>query len=307
MIADNSLAIDVNSAQSLKVSVASGDQQAMRVAARKFEALMVGMMLKNMRETRFSEEDDPMTGGEGVKLYSELLDQQWAEQIAKGRGLGFADMIVKAYAPHPSPPGGGAGGEGTTPAQATTPTSPTPATTPTPPTSPTTASPPATSTTPRAPPPEAALTDKQSFLETLRPHAEVAEAATGVPADFILAHAALESGWGARQITAADGTPSHNLFGIKGGRGWQGASVTATTTEYSQGLPIKQSQPFRAYANYAEAFTDYARLIQSRYTGAAGKDADRFAQALASGGYASDPAYAAKLKSVIASVAPTGA
>ena len=70
------LAVDVADAQALKARAISGDPEALRAAARQFESLLVGQMLKTMRETRFSEEDDPMTGGDGVKLYRELLDQQ---------------------------------------------------------------------------------------------------------------------------------------------------------------------------------------------------------------------------------------
>jgi flagellar protein FlgJ len=97
MVIGERLAIDVQGAQALKSSVAAGDKESLRTAAQKFESMMLGMVLKNMRETRFSEEDDPMTGGEGMQLYRDLLDQQWAERIAKQGGVGFADMIVKAY------------------------------------------------------------------------------------------------------------------------------------------------------------------------------------------------------------------
>jgi flagellar protein FlgJ len=302
----DTLAIDVAGAQSLKLAVKPGDREAMRVAAQKFEAMMVGMMLKNMRATHFSEEDDPMTSGEGVELYRDLLDQQWAEQISKGRGLGFADMIVKAYPNLPE------SGRTTTPADtpaaapaAATPTTTTPA-------APTSLPPqPAAAAAMSGPNAPASRTGgapgerKQTFLEQMRPHAEVAAATTGVPADFILAHAALESGWGAREIRGTDGTPSHNLFGVKPGSSWEGGRVETLTTEYRQGLPLKMNQQFRAYSGYAEAFTDYANLVKTRYGAAAGTDASGFARALASGGYATDPAYAAKLESVIASVKAT--
>jgi flagellar protein FlgJ len=149
---------------------------------------------------------------------------------------------------------------------------------------------------------------KQRFLESLLPHAETAEAATGVPARFILAQAALESGWGAREIKDAEGQASFNLFGIKAGRGWSGETVETTTTEYRQGIAMKQTQSFRAYADYGAAFTDYANLLRNRYGEAlkAGDDAGAFARGLAQGGYATDPAYAGKLKAVIASVAMAG-
>lgn len=142
----------------------------------------------------------------------------------------------------------------------------------------------------------------------MQPHADAAAAATGVPARFILAHAALESGWGQREIRGGKGEASHNLFGIKAGGGWDGASVQTQTTEYRQGVPMKLVQSFRAYDDYSAGFTDYARLLKARYGGAvhAGDDGNAFAQGLAAGGYATDPAYAGKLKAVIASVAMAG-
>ncbi len=98
-----SLSVDVSGAQALKARAASGDKGALRAAAQQFEALMVGQMLKTMRETKFSEDDDPMNSGEGAKLYRDLLDQQWASQLSKGRGLGFADMIVKSMEKYAEP------------------------------------------------------------------------------------------------------------------------------------------------------------------------------------------------------------
>jgi len=130
------------------------------------------------------------------------------------------------------------------------------------------------------------------------------QAATGVPARFILAQAALESGWGDREIRDAAGQASHNLFGVKAGRGWSGEAVETTTTEYRQGVAMKLTQRFRSYADYGEAFADYADLLKRRIgeATAAGGDAEAFAKGLAEGGYATDPAYAGKLKAVIASV-----
>ena len=293
MLASNTLAVDVAGAQALKTRVAAGDKTALRAAAQHFESLMIGMMLKSMRETKFSEEDDPMTRGEGVKLYRDLLDQQWAEKLAKGRGLGFADMIVKSMEKYamPATTDGATVKEAPHAGSAVAPAAITPAA----------SAMPAGATPPSAPTVNAR---KRAFLETLRPHAEAAAAETGVPADYILAHAALESGWGAREITGGDGSASHNLFGIKSGRNWDGASVETLTTEYRQGGAMKVVQRFRAYADYGAAFSDYAGLLKSRYAAALqGNDPGSFAAGLAAAGYASDPAYAGKLESVIASVA----
>jgi flagellar protein FlgJ len=297
--ANDSLSVDVAAAQALKARAAAGDKGALRAAAQQFESLMIGMMLKNMRETKFSEDDDPMTSGEGVKLYRDLLDQQWAEKLAKGRGLGFADMIVKSMEKYTTPAAGQTGSPeataaGTGDAVSSLPTS-----------SPNSAARPPGTAAVATP----AISDrKRAFLETLRPHAEAAAAATGVPAEYILAHAALESGWGAREITGSDGQASHNLFGIKAGGNWQGTAVETLTTEYRQGVPLKVAQRFRAYADYGAAFSDYAGLLKARYGAALERgDAGSFAEGLAAGGYATDPAYAGKLKSVIAGVALAGA
>ena len=143
----------------------------------------------------------------------------------------------------------------------------------------------------------------KAFVDRMLPHALEAEQATGIPARFILAQAALESGWGQREIRGVDGAPSFNLFGIKANGGWTGATVDAVTTEYLGGVPRKSTEKFRAYSSYAEAFRDYASMLarSPRYAGvlAAAKDAAGFAQGLQAAGYATDPLYAEKLTRVI--------
>lgn len=317
--APDSLAIDIADARALKFRATSGDKEALREAARQFESLMVAQMLKSMRQTRFSEEDDPLTGGESLKLYQGMLDQQWAAKLSNGRGLGFADMLVKslerqagqtdqveAAASQQAPAADANQGSSTLPrlGGASRPSLPAEA-----PVTPPAAALPALSGKPglgSVSSQPGADERKRLFLDALRPHAEAAEAATGVPARFILAQAALESGWGDKEIRGGEGQSSFNLFGIKAGRGWSGASVETTTTEYRQGMPMKLTQSFRAYADYGAGFTDYANLLKSRYGDAVSTDAETFAQGLAKGGYATDPAYAGKLKAVIASVAMTG-
>ena len=54
----------------------------------------------------------------------------------------------------------------------------------------------------------------------------------------MLAQAALETGWGQRMPRNADGSPSHNLFGIKAGDEWTGARATADTMEVVNGVAI---------------------------------------------------------------------
>ena len=141
------------------------------------------------------------------------------------------------------------------------------------------------------------------FQTKLAAQAEEASRTTGIPAKFLLGQAALESGWGKREIIGADGKASHNLFGIKATPGWKGKVVEAVTTEYVNGVPQARREKFRAYDSYAEAFRDYGRLLSKnpRYENviANAQDAGSFARGLQKAGYATDPNYAAKLTRII--------
>jgi flagellar protein FlgJ len=133
-------------------------------------------------------------------------------------------------------------------------------------------------------------------------HAVDAAQALGVQPQFMVGQAALETGWGWHEIRTADGQPSHNLFGIKAGKGWKGPTVEKTATVDVNGVATKVVNRFRVYASYSEGFRDYANLLRdnARYAGVIGQgDARGFARGLQRGGYATDSAYADKLVSVI--------
>jgi flagellar protein FlgJ len=137
-----------------------------------------------------------------------------------------------------------------------------------------------------------------NFVSDMAPAALAAAQTSGVPARLILGQAALESGWGKREIRHPDGRSSHNLFGIKAGANWHGNVVRVMTTEYINGAAKKLMQPFRAYASYHEAFSDYADLIggSPRYEGVVlARDDIDAARKIHSAGYATDPRYADKL------------
>lgn len=143
--------------------------------------------------------------------------------------------------------------------------------------------------------------ERRSFLAQIAPWAERAARRLGVSSDLIAAHAALESGWGRQPVRTGDGASTHNLFGIKAGSSWDGASADAMTTEHLGGAALRMVQRFRAYSDYGSAFDDYAQLLQlPRYAGArdAGGDVRSFARGLVDGGYATDPGYAHKLEQV---------
>lgn len=141
------------------------------------------------------------------------------------------------------------------------------------------------------------------FKNRMRQHAEEASKATGIPTSLMLGQAALESGWGKREIKGKDGAPSFNLFGIKANANWKGKVVEAVTTEYVNGVKQKHVTKFRAYDSYADSFKDFANLMQNnpRYQNVMNNlhSADSYAQAMQKAGYATDPNYANKLASVI--------
>jgi flagellar protein FlgJ len=79
-----------------------------------------------------------------------------------------------------------------------------------------------------------------------------------------------------------------------------------TTTEYQNGVAHKQVAKFRAYGSYAEAFSDYAKILSNnpRYAPVVqqGQGAPAAAQALQRAGYATDPNYAVKLTKVMSKI-----
>ena len=144
---------------------------------------------------------------------------------------------------------------------------------------------------------------QQNFVSQMLPHALKASSASGVPPELMLSQAALESGWGRRQILMPDGTSSHNLFGIKATANWHGKVAEVMTTEYKNGVAYKQIEKFRAYDSYDEAFKDYAGMLSSnpRYAGVMQQSGNPAGMALAlqNAGYATDPKYAEKLVGVM--------
>jgi flagellar protein FlgJ len=134
------------------------------------------------------------------------------------------------------------------------------------------------------------------------PHAVEAARSLGVPPHFLVAHAALETGWGRHEPRLADGSPSFNLFGVKAGRRWQGSTADAMTTEFINGVGTSSRERFRAYGSYGESFRDYAALLAGnpRFASVLGAtDGTEFARKLQQTGYATDPMYADKLARII--------
>ena len=274
MVPQAGLGIDARALDSLRNEASRNPRAASRQAAVQFESLFMQMVMKSMRDAT-----PKADGSSGQDNFTGMLDSQFARQFA-GRPGGLAEMIEKQLTGHmrnlpPVSPENQA-------AAVAVPAAP-------------------ASTTPAAPANGASA--QTEFMRKMLPHAQAAERATGVPASFILGQAALESGWGRGEIRHPDGSPSFNLFGIKAGASWTGDTAQVRTTEYVDGQPVKQAARFRSYGSYAEAFSDYARLLADspRYSGVVrgATTAESFAGGMQRAGYATDPQYATKLARTI--------
>jgi len=291
---------DTGGLAALKSQARSQDPAALKATARQFEALFLQMVLKSMRDATPHE---GLMESDQTRLYESLLDQQLSQVMAAKGGTGLAAMIEKQLMRNTVVPA------------ADTDLPPRPLVQPYPleqksqamPLAPTVQQPVLrplrdTPVRPAREPEATASSTQRQFVDQILPHAVEASRTSGVPAAFMVAQAALETGWGRSEPKRADGRPSYNIFGIKAGRGWNGATVDAATTEYVDGVGQQRTERFRAYGSYAEAFADYTRLLSSnpRYAGVvAAADGQSFARQLQQAGYASDPAYAEKLTRII--------
>jgi flagellar protein FlgJ len=143
---------------------------------------------------------------------------------------------------------------------------------------------------------------KSDFIDKIKPYAVSAAKAIGTHPGILIAQAALETGWGQFFGKNEQGKSSLNLFGIKADSRWSGESVATPTLEFKQGIPEKITQSFRAYDSLEQSFNDYVDFILNnpRYKNALNESSDpeSYIQQIQSGGYATDPDYAEKIKSI---------
>jgi flagellar protein FlgJ len=316
------LAVDAKSIDDLHLMAKRNPQQALHKAAQQFEALFMNMLLKSMREAT---PKDGIFDSQQTQFFTQMYDQQLAQHLST-KGIGIANILVKQL--------GRADGSiepQTSISQADAILSSINAIN----------QPSAIKnghpndisdqlwpgmhnynlkkTEKMTSPNEVFITPIQvesqltksfnratDFINMLLPHAKTASQSTGIPSHFMLAQAALESGWGRHEMRRDDNSPSYNLFGIKAGSNWKGDTVEKLTTEYVNGTPQKVVEKFRAYSSYAEGFNDYARLLLNnpRYAKVLeSSDFTTFATGLQRAGYATDPKYAEKLIRIINSEA----
>jgi len=314
------IAFDANGLNGLKNAAKENSPEAIKGVAKQFEAIFMNMMLKSMREA--SPQDNPFDN-EQSRTFTSMLDQQLSSNLAS-KGLGLADVLARQLSKGNNPISNSME-QAVTDVQPTTgygaQSNPIISN----PLSPANSKVIASTQDYKAPleykdtPTETALINNKvdtkpltdgaaEFKNRMAKHAAEASRTSGVPAHLMLGQAALESGWGKRELKGADGTPSNNLFGIKATGGWDGKVVEATTTEYIHGIKQKRIEKFRAYDSYADSFKDFAKMMSNnpRYDKVMANldDVHGYAQAMQNAGYATDPHYASKLASVIQKVTP---
>jgi flagellar protein FlgJ len=203
------LAVDPQALANMSSKIARDPKGAVHEVAQQFEAMFLNNLLKSMRETHFSDDDQ----SNEMQTWHGMFDEQLVQSLASSQsGVGIGKVLEQQFlrlaklsdnnkAP-PSPILPPVSGPGWVPG-------------------PTRAlqayrmaeglSLPAFSGTVSTGPHGA---DTKQFVAGLLPAAQSAATQLGVSPAILVAHAALESGWGQRPLLNADGSNSHNLFDV---------------------------------------------------------------------------------------------
>ncbi|SMF95804.1 flagellar protein FlgJ [Methylomagnum ishizawai] len=277
---------DFKGTAALRTQAKQDPKAALKETAQQFESLFVQMALKSMRQATLK---SGLTDSPQSETFQEMHDQQLAVELGKHSKLGIANMLERQLGggaapssglngkslddyrqtPYYRPRGMAAGVQHTgTRAPVDMPT---------------------------ANPGSGEFDHRDQFVAAVWPHAQKAAAEIGVDPKLLVAQAALETGWGKSRN-------GNNLFGIKADRHWQGAKLTAGTTEFVGGAQVREQAAFRAYGSPADSFRDYVGFLKSnpRYQAALqhAENPRQFIAGLQKAGYATDPAYARKVMAI---------
>ncbi|WP_419210585.1 flagellar assembly peptidoglycan hydrolase FlgJ [Providencia manganoxydans] len=287
-------AFDLQSLNGLKRELTDSPEKGLRQVTQQLEATFVQMMLKSMRDAL---PQDGLFSSDQTRMLTSMYDQQIAQDLSQ-KGLGFGEMMYNQLKMQGN----------TSPLEQ--------------PMKPFSMEDRLIDSLPnqamaqivrRFAPLGDALSspmqkvkslslNSQNFISQLIEPAKAASQKSGISHLLVLAQAALESGWGRREILTAEGKSSHNLFGIKAGKNWQGPVTNIMTTEVINGKSIKMRDDFRVYGSYEEAIADYINLLTEnpRYRDVKhAQSPEVAARRLHQAGYATDPNYSDKLISLI--------
>ena len=309
---------DLQGLDQLRQKAQSNSKESIREVANQFESMFASMLIKSMRKTNEVFETESPFNNKQTKFYTDMQDQQLALDISRNGSLGLADALVRQLDPSsiasqsksvPQDQLTMANTEqqkmfdlgktaevtefnkpdksvvGTLSVESHKPNKIDAV------------------ALPIEQKEQPKFTDKKSFIETLLPYAKKTAQALGISPVVLIAQSALETGWGKKIINGADNQSSLNLFNIKANKSWQGDKVSKNSLEVEDGMAVKRRSDFRSYDSLADSFADYSDFVSSnkRYQQALqqGGDAPRYIEELHQAGYATDPKYAEKIKTIM--------
>jgi flagellar protein FlgJ len=265
---------DVNGLAALKRDPNS--PEAISAVAQQVEALFLQMMLKSMRDATSAEQTDSNEMG----MYQDMFDKQVALSISQHVDLGISRLLKRQLAGKPAPATAKLSSEEPAWSQIA-----------------------AASAGVSGSAGAGAGQTPSEFVHRMLPPIQRAAGALGLDPLGMLAQAALETGWGQRMPRNADGSSSHNMFGIKAGDEWRGARAVADTMEVVDGVATPRRTTFRSYGSIEESVNDFMSLMKNspRYRDvvAAGGSAAAYIAGMGKSGYATDPEYANKLNQIL--------
>lgn len=286
---------DLSSLDSIKSLGRDKDPEAILEVAKQFESFFIRELLKEMRKTvDVFASDNPLNSNE-MQFHQQMYDQQLSLELSKNSGIGLAEVLASQlsnqYNLDWSEPNKSSvallelpkinrnsiesvpGYKNSVEFQGAI-----------------------------NKPDKDSFENKSDFIQSLMPIARKVAQDLNVPANVLVAQAALETGWG-KFINSDNSASSFNLFNIKSDSRWKGDSVQVQTLEYQNGVAHKENASFRVYNSFEHSFTDYIDFIQSnpRYHKALSVTGspEQYLTELQRAGYATDPNYASKIINIL--------
>ena len=317
---DSTIYTDVNALTNLKKQAREDQDEALPEVARQFESIFIGMMMKSMRQASLG---DAMVSSSAIDTFRDMHDQQMSIELAKGKGFGLAESIVRQLRQDKkvtTEPEVNSDGSFTLPrrqnfyqdytktrkqileihnaADGN--------------------NLPANSNAVKntivdntsavkedkkiSTSESVSFSSAKEFVDKLWPMAEKAAEKLGVNAEVILSQAALETGWG-QSIIKNSQTSSNNLFNIKADPRWNGEKIAKLSLEYENDTAVNKNSYFRMYDNLQDSFDDYVNFIKNnpRYESAIQKtnNPEQYLHEIHKAGYATDPKYVEKIMKVM--------
>ena len=298
---------DLQGLERLRQKTKTNDKETIREVANQFESMFAAMLIKSMRQANEAFETESPFNNQQTKFYTDMQDKQLALDISRHGTLGLADALVRQLDPtsikRPQSipenqlmmPNAEKAKDFSLQKEEEK-----------------------AQVFNKPDQLQASIHDQKqavdktekvdfsspnSFIETLLPYAKQAAKALGVSPEVIIAQSALETGWGQKILQKPNSESSFNLFNIKSHQNWQGESVNKSSLEVEDGVGVQRQSNFRVYDNLQESFKDYIDFItkNQRYEQALQQNngAEGYIEELQRAGYATDPRYADKIKTIM--------